>query len=201
MLSSIVSASNAMRLIGHGCQGFLALVKDTQMVVGEIVNVLVVRDFLNAFLEELLVYLRSRDKHKQHLKIVFQIMRKHVLCAKFSKSEFWFDSASFIGHIVYKNGVMVDPKKIEVVKKWLRLTSITKIRSLLRITRYYRRFVKDFSKIITPITRLTQKGVKFIWIDACEESFGKLKTCLTTSLVLSLPCRSGGYTIYYYAHE
>ena len=75
--------------------------------------------------------------------------------AKFSKYEFWLDQVVFLGHMVSKDGIQVDPKKIEVVAEWLRPTTVTEIRSFLGLTGYYRRFMKDFSKITTPLTRLT----------------------------------------------
>ncbi|WRX26278.1 Reverse transcriptase [Theobroma cacao] len=87
------------------------------------------------------------------------------------------------GYIVSKNGLQVYSKKIEAVEKWLRLTSMMKIYSFLGLASYDHKFVMEFSRITALMTKLTQKGVKFIWIDACEESFEKLKTCLTiTSL-------------------
>ena len=89
--------------------------------------------------------------------------------------------------MVSKDGIQVDLKKIEAVADWPRPTTVTKIRSFLGLAGYYRRFVKDFSKITTPSTRLTQRNVKFIWTDRCEEHFQLLKDMLTTDPVLTLP--------------
>ena len=91
--------------------------------------------------------------------------------AKFSKCEFWLEQVAFLGHVVSKDGIQVDPKKIEAVADWPRPTTVTEIRSFLGLAGYYRRFVKDFSKITAPLTRLTQKNVKFVWTDICEEHF------------------------------
>ena len=74
--------------------------------------------------------------------------------------------------------------------------SVTEIRSFLGLAGYYRRFVENFSKIAAPLTRLTQKNVKFVWSDACERSFQELKQRLTTTPVLSLLTGSGGYIVY-----
>ena len=70
---------------------------------------------------------------------------------------------AFLGHVVSKDGIQVDPKKIEAVADWPRPTTVTEIRSFLGLAGYYKRFVKDFSKIAVPLTRLTQKNVKFVW--------------------------------------
>ena len=89
--------------------------------------------------------------------------------AKFSKCEFWLDQVAFLGHTVSKNAIQVDSKKIEAITEWLRPTTVTEVRIFLGLAGYYKRFVKDFSKIAAPLTRLTQKNVKFIWTDRCEE--------------------------------
>ena len=90
----------------------------------------------------------------------------------------------------------MDPKKVEVVSNWPRPTNVTEIRSFLGMAGYYRRFVKDFSRISTPMTRLIRKQVKFEWDDICEQSFQKLKDCLTIALVLALPTDQRGMTVY-----
>ena len=73
--------------------------------------------------------------------------------------------------MVTKEGIQVDPQKIEAVSGWPKSTTVTEIRSFLDLAGYYRRFVQDFSRIATPMTRLTQKNTKFVWSDTCENSF------------------------------
>ena len=75
--------------------------------------------------------------------------------------------------------------------------TVTEIQSFLGLAGYYRRFVQDFSRIAAPITRLTQKNMKFEWLDACENSFQILKEKLTTAPVLTLPNREDKFTVYY----
>ncbi|XP_017970409.1 PREDICTED: uncharacterized mitochondrial protein AtMg00860-like [Theobroma cacao] len=148
------------------------------------------------FIDDILIYLRSWEEDAQHLRIMLQTLREHRLYAKFSKCTFWLSSVGFLEHIASKDGVQVDPNKVEAIENWARPTTVTKIKSFLGLAGYCRQFVKDFSKIASPLTRLTQKGVKFEWSEAYEHSFKTLKACLTFTPVLSLPCGSGGYTIY-----
>ncbi|XP_075112245.1 uncharacterized protein LOC142182153 [Nicotiana tabacum] len=135
-------------------------------------------------------------EHKNHLRTVLQKLQEHRLYAKFSKCEFWLDSVAFLGNVVSKDGIMIDPKKTEDVQKWPRPTSPTEIRNFLGLADYYRCFVQDFFKIAAPLTKLTQKNTKFQWTKECEQSFQKLKTCLTTAPILALPLGSGGFTIF-----
>ena len=102
-----------------------------------------------------------------------------------------------MGHVVSKDGISVDPKKIEAVRDWDRPTTVTEIKSFLGLTGYYKRFVENFSKIVAPLTRLTQKNVKFVWSDAYESSFKELKERLTTTPVLALSNGTDGYIVYY----
>ena len=148
------------------------------------------------FIDDILIYSKNKEDHGQHLRLVLQTMREKQLYAKFSKFEFWLNSVTFLGHVVSKDGIQVDPSKIETVQKWPKPTSVIEIRSFLGLAGYYRRFVKDFSKIVTPLTRLTRKNVKYEWSDSCEESFQKLKACLTSAPILTLPVGFGGFKVY-----
>ena len=89
--------------------------------------------------------------------------------------------------MVTNDGIQVDLQKIEVVSEWPKPTTVIEIISFLGLTGYYRRFVQNFSRIAAPMTRLTQKNAKFVWLDACESSFQFLKEKLTTAPVLILP--------------
>ena len=97
--------------------------------------------FVIVFIDDILIYSKSRKEHEEHLKIVLELLREKRLNAKFSKCEFWIDSVSFLGHVVSKDGVMVDASKIEVVKNWVRPTNVTEVRSFVGLASYYRRFV------------------------------------------------------------
>ena len=78
------------------------------------------------------------------------------------------DQVSFLGHIISSQGVLVDPQKVATVENWEQPKTVTEVRSFLGLAGYYRRFVKDFSAIALPLTRLTRKGVTFEWSDDCE---------------------------------
>ncbi|XP_070042776.1 uncharacterized protein [Nicotiana tomentosiformis] len=102
----------------------------------------------------------------------------------------------FLGHIISGEGIGVDTQKIEAVKTWPRPTTPMEVHSFLGLTGYYRRFVEGFSSLSTPLTKLTQKGDKLQWTDACEQSFQALKDRLTSAPVLTLSEGTDGYAIY-----
>ena len=99
------------------------------------------------------------------------------------------------------SGVSVDPEKVEAVMSWERPKSVFEIRSFLGLAGYYRRFIKDFSRLAAPMTRLTWKEVKFEWNDWCEKAFQELKRRLTTAPILIVPERGQRYTVYYDASK
>ncbi|KAH0650155.1 hypothetical protein KY284_030067 [Solanum tuberosum] len=121
------------------------------------------------FIDDILVYSRSKAEHAEHLRAVLQVLRDRELYVKFSKCEFWLDSVAFLGHIVSDTCITIDTQKIEA----------------------------GFSSPSTPLTKLTQKATKFQWTQACEHSFHELKDRLISTPVLALPGGSEGYAVYF----
>ena len=152
--------------------------------------------FVIVFVDDILVYSDNEKQHKEHLRIVLEVLRKNKLYAKFSKCDFWMKEVLFLGHIISKEGISVDPAKVVAVKEWARPRTVTEVRSFLGMAGYYRRFIKDFSKIALPLTTLTRKDQKFVWSDKCEDSFQKLKECLTTAPILALPNGVDNFILY-----
>ena len=148
------------------------------------------------FIDDILIYSRSVEEHVEHLQIVLNILKKKQLYGKFKKCEFWLEKVAFLGHVVLKDGISVDPSKVEAVSKWQQPTTVSEIRSFLGLAGYYRRFVEGFSKIASPLTNLTMKNVKFQWTDACELSFTELKQRLVSASILAIPTSSGGLVMY-----
>ncbi|GKV01835.1 hypothetical protein SLEP1_g14353 [Rubroshorea leprosula] len=152
--------------------------------------------FVVVFIDDILVYSRNKVEHEEHLRLVLQILREKKLYAKFKKCEFWLNSVAFLGHVVSKDGVSVDPDKVKAVVEWSRPTNVTEVRSFLGLAGYYRRFIEGFSCIAIPLTQLTQKGVKYEWTDGCEQSFQELKNRLVSAPILTIPDDSGGFIVY-----
>jgi hypothetical protein len=127
--------------------------------------------FVIVFIDDILVYSKIQEEHEEHLRIVLQILRDRELFAIFKKCEFWMDRVVFLRHVISRDGITVDPSKIEAMVNWARLTNVSEVKSFLGLAGYYKRFVEGFSRIATPLTRLTRKNAKFEWTDECERSF------------------------------
>ncbi|KAL0548768.1 hypothetical protein IC582_013238 [Cucumis melo] len=158
----------------------------------------VFKDFLDTFvlvfIDDILVYSKIEAEHDEHLRMVLETLRANKLYAKFSKCEFWLKQVSFLGHVVSKDGVSVDPAKIEA--GWPRPSTVSKVCSFMGLVGYYRKFVEDFSHIATPLTQLTRKETPFVWSKVCKDSFQNLKQRLVTTLVLTVPDGLGSFVIY-----
>ena len=152
--------------------------------------------FVVVFIDDILLYSKNEEEHEEHLRFVLQKLRENQLHAKFSKCEFWLDEVSFLGYVITNGGITVDPGKVRDVLKWEPPTTVSEIRSFLGLAEYYRRLIEGFSKIVKPLTSLLEKDKKFIWSEACQNSFDELKKRLTTALVLVMPDIYKSFDIY-----
>jgi len=104
-----------------------------------------------------------------------------------------------LGHVISAQGIAVDPAKIEIVVKWERPQTVTKMRSFLGLVGYYRRFVEGFSKMVSPLTQLTKKDQPFSWTDECDVYFEDMKRRFTTAPILAIPDTTKMFEVYCYA--
>jgi hypothetical protein len=148
------------------------------------------------FIDDILIYSRSKVEQETHLKLVLDLLKKEKLYAKFSKCTFCLPEVQFLGHVICRDGIHVDPIKIEAVKNWQAPTSPTEVRSFLGLAGYYRRFIKNFSKIASSLTVLAQKDNKIIWGLEQEDAFQLLKKKLCNAPILSLPEGSENFVVY-----
>nr|GEX30761.1 transposon Ty3-I Gag-Pol polyprotein [Tanacetum cinerariifolium] len=102
----------------------------------------------------------------------------------------------FLGHVIDSEGIHVDPSKIELIKDWASPKTLREIRQFFVLAGYYRRFIKGFSKIAKPMTKLTQKSVKFEWTEKAKTAFQLLKQKLYSALILALPEGSENFVVY-----
>ncbi|KAK1427827.1 hypothetical protein QVD17_16523 [Tagetes erecta] len=152
--------------------------------------------FVIVFIDDILIYSKSKSEHEQHLRLILELLKEEKLYAKFSKCEFWLKEVQFLGHTVNDKGIHVDPAKIEAIQKWAEPKTPTEIRSFLGLAGYYRRFIPNFSKIAVPLTTLTQKGVPYNWGSEQVQAFQSLKHALCNAPILTLPDGNDDFVVY-----
>ncbi|GJW21474.1 putative reverse transcriptase domain-containing protein [Tanacetum coccineum] len=142
--------------------------------------------FVIVFINDILIYSKNKQEHEEHLRLILELLKNEEFNAKFSKCKFWIPKVKFLGHMIASQGIHVDPAKIQSIKDWASPKMPTEIRQFLGLVSYYRRFIKGFLNFAKPMTKLTQKSVKFEWGDKEEATFQLLKKKLCSVPILAL---------------
>ena len=140
--------------------------------------------FAIAYLDDILIFSPTYKTHVSHVKKVLNRLRTHSLFAKLEKYCFHKNKVEFLGFIVSHEGVIMDDTKISAITSWPTPCNVKDIQSFLGLANFYRRFIKDFSKVVTPLTCLTKDKVPWNWDEKAQSSFDTLKSCFTTAPIL-----------------
>ncbi|WMV07946.1 hypothetical protein MTR67_001331 [Solanum verrucosum] len=208
--AKIISSIRARKLVEQGCLTYLAHILDVEVESPSIESIPVVSEFREVFPIDLPGMPPDRDidfcsidlepsthpiSIPSYRMAPVELRELKAQIQELLDKRFIRPSASPWGHVVSKEGVMVDPQKIEAVKNWVLPSSMTEVRSFVGLASYYRQFVKNFAFIATHLT-LTKKEIPFEWTEKCEDSFQKLKTLLTTAPNLALPVEGKDFIVY-----
>lgn len=139
------------------------------------------------YVDGVLIYSQSFEQHLKHLELIFDRLRKANLKLKPSKCKFALPEVTYLGHRISKDGVKVDISKTEVVRTFPIPKNQKQLRSFLGLTNYYRRFIKNYSHICSPLNRLLRNDIKFDWTQKCNNAFTYLKEAMTSPPVLAYP--------------
>lgn len=146
----------------------------------------VLRKFVLVFFDDILVYSSTWKEHMQHVRQVFELLRLHRLFLKHSKCSFGQQEVGYLGHVISYDGVRVDETKVAAIREWPQPISTRAVRGFLGLSGYYRKFIKDYVVIATPLTNILRKTA-FTWGEEAETAFTTLKKALTEAPLLSLP--------------
>lgn len=145
------------------------------------------RRFVIVFFDDILIYSRSYEEQVQHVAQVFQWLAADQWKIKVSKCKFAQRSVAYLGHIISGEGLATDPAKVKAIQDWPTPTSVRALRGFLGLAEYYRKFVRNFGIIATPLTQLLKKDVVFVWTTVHDTAFQSLKSALSAAPVLALP--------------
>ena len=145
--------------------------------------------FALIYIDDIVIFSKSFEEHLTHLEEVFRRLRdaNAKLNPDPEKCSFVKQRIVYLGHVVTPEGIFPDPSKVEVVKNFPTPASLKELKSFLGLANYYRRFIKGFSEIASPLNALTRKGVKFFWSESCANAFDRLKRALISAPVLAFP--------------
>ena len=141
--------------------------------------------FCSAYLDDILIYSRTREEHVQHVRAVLTELRNVGLYAKLSKCEFFVSETRFLGLIVGKDGIRMDPEKVRAIQDWKAPLNLKDVQGFLGFANFYRRFVRGYSSIVRPLVELTRKDVKFQWNEECDLAFNCLKLAFVNAPILA----------------
>jgi predicted aspartyl protease len=140
--------------------------------------------FCIAYLDDILIYSDNITQYREHIRLILERIRQVGLSLKPTKCEFHTHKTEYLGYIIAPEGISMDPEKVNAVKEWQQPTTVKGIQSFLGFANFYRRFIRDFSKITTPLTKLIWKDTPFVWDDAAQQAFEKIKTAMISRPIL-----------------
>ena len=140
--------------------------------------------FCTAYIDDILIYSQNPNEHRKHVELVLQAMREAGLQLDVDKCEFHQTEVLYLGLIISREGVRMDPKKVEAIVSWETPRNVKDVRAFVGFANFYRRFIDAFSKIVAPLIRLTRKDVPFAFDEACKTAFESLKQAFTSAPIL-----------------
>ena len=141
------------------------------------------------YIDDVIVMSNSIEQGIERLDIVLGRLSAAGLKLKPSKCDLMKRSVTFLGHVVDENGIHTDPAKVEKIANWPTPTDLSSVRSFLGLASYYRKFVKSFASIASPLTELSKKNMDFSWDDRRETAFQAVKDALVKSTALTFPTK------------
>lgn len=132
-------------------------------------------EYCSSYIDDILIYSSTRQEHETHVKRVMSLLVQHGLQIDIKKSEFFVQKTKFLGFIIGVDGIQVDPEKIAVINDWKYADNVRSVQAFLGFCNFYRRFIKDYSRITRPLTKLTCKNANWNFDDNCKAAWENLK--------------------------
>lgn len=141
-------------------------------------------DFCTAYLDDILIYSDDMDQHQEHVQKVMGILSQNGVHLKPEKCEFYVQETKYLGMVISPDGVSMDQKKVATVQDWETPQNVKDVQCFLGFASFYRRFIYGYSKVVSPLTALTRKNIKFQWTPSADHAFNKLKEAFVSAPIL-----------------
>lgn len=148
------------------------------------------------YLDDIIIVSKTFEEHEQIVRKILDRLMEAGLTINFDKCHFCRPELKYLGYLVNKNGLLVNPEKVSAITEFPRPTSPTAIKRFVGLASWYRRFIKNFSTVMDPLHKITGKNKPFVWSDECEDSFKEIKSLLTSAPVLACPDFSRKFIIH-----
>ncbi|XP_061337226.1 uncharacterized protein LOC133284249 [Gastrolobium bilobum] len=152
------------------------------------------RKFIIVFFDDILIYSGSIEEHYSHLVLTLSCLQDNMFMVKLSKCSFALAEVEYLGHLVSGMGVKADPRKIAAMQQWPHPKTIKQLRGFIGLTGYYRRFIRQYAAIASPLTDMLKKD-SFLWTEEASKAFEALKVAMTETPVLTLPDFSSPFVV------
>jgi reverse transcriptase-like protein/uncharacterized protein DUF4939/aspartyl protease len=136
------------------------------------------------YMDDILIYSQNEKLHTHHVRVILRALQDAKLQCKPEKCDFSKTEVTFLGYVVNLGGISMDLKKVSAVTDWTTPTCVKDVQSFLGFANFYRRFIRNYSKITAPLTNLTKKDQPFSWTDEAQQAFDALKTAFTQAPML-----------------
>jgi len=144
--------------------------------------------FVVVYLDDILVFSKSKEEHLEHLKLVLKTLQKEKLLIKLKKCSFMKEELVYLGFVISREGLKMDPEKVQAIRNWPTPRSVFEVRSFHGLASFYRKFIKGFSQVCAPILEtIREVNQPFQWTKAADGNFNLLKKKITENHVLTLP--------------
>lgn len=157
-----------------------------QSLINDVLRDMLIR-FVVVYLDDTLVFSKTPQEHRQHVRLVLQRLLQDRLFAKAKKCEFRADTISFLGYIIFPGKVSMDPVKVSPVKQWPQPETRKQMQWFLGFTNFYCSFIRNYSQIAAPLTVLTSTTRAFVWTPEASSAFLDLKKRFTEAPILIQP--------------
>jgi hypothetical protein len=142
-------------------------------------------DFVSIYINDIFIYNNFKKKHIKHVKKILQRLRNSDLQIDIDKCEFFVHEIKYLDLIVDRSEIKMNSEKIETILQWVTSQNLKQIQNFLRFCNFYRRFIRNFAKIVKSLIKLIRKNVSFVWNEVCKQAFKLLKRTIIKTFILT----------------